>query len=101
MFPNAFSISEDEESGNGGEDGAESADFKKPITTKAATDAAKKYVTVCQARLQPINILHFRFSATLGESTWPNRRNIGLAGFQVSATSSLICDCRNSCCWLA
>lgn len=42
MFPNAFSISEDEESGNGGEDGAESADFKKPITTKAATDAAKK-----------------------------------------------------------
>ncbi|KAH8415479.1 hypothetical protein KR222_000784 [Zaprionus bogoriensis] len=43
MFPNAFSISEDEESGNGGEDGAESVDFKKPITTKAATDAAKNY----------------------------------------------------------
>jgi len=42
MFPNAFSISEDEEVGNGGEDGAECTDFKKPITTKAATDAAKK-----------------------------------------------------------
>ncbi|KAL7733994.1 hypothetical protein ACLKA6_011688 [Drosophila palustris] len=43
MFPNAFSISEDEEVGNGAEDGAECTDFKKPITTKAATDAAKNY----------------------------------------------------------
>ncbi|EDW70209.1 protein phosphatase methylesterase 1 [Drosophila virilis] len=43
MFPNAFSISEDEEVGNAGEDGAESVDFKKPTTTKAATDAAKNY----------------------------------------------------------
>lgn len=57
MFPNAFSISEDEESGNGGEDGAESADFKKPITTKAATDAAKKYVAMCQARRTLTNVL--------------------------------------------
>lgn len=46
MFPNAFSISEDEEVGNTGEEGAESVDFKKPTTTKAATDAAKKYVFV-------------------------------------------------------
>ncbi|XP_017860790.1 PREDICTED: protein phosphatase methylesterase 1, partial [Drosophila arizonae] len=43
MFPNAFSISEDEEVGNAGEEGAESVDFKKPMTTKAATDAAKNY----------------------------------------------------------
>ncbi|EDW19513.1 protein phosphatase methylesterase 1 [Drosophila mojavensis] len=43
MFPNAFSISEDEEVGNTGEEGAESVDFKKPMTTKAATDAAKNY----------------------------------------------------------
>jgi len=45
MFPNAFSISEDEEVGNGAEDGAESTDFKKPITTKDANEAAKKLVS--------------------------------------------------------
>lgn len=43
MFPNAFSISEDEEVGNGAEDGAEGTDFKKPITTKEANEAAKNY----------------------------------------------------------
>ncbi|EDV96911.1 protein phosphatase methylesterase 1 [Drosophila grimshawi] len=43
MFPNAFSISEDEEVGNGGEEGAEGTEFKKPITTKAAMEAAKNY----------------------------------------------------------
>ncbi|XP_017840598.2 protein phosphatase methylesterase 1 [Drosophila busckii] len=42
MFPNAFSISEDEES-PAGDEGATGEDFKKPITTKAATDAAKNY----------------------------------------------------------
>jgi len=52
MFPNPFSISEDEESSPPGDDaadgtgesGAAGADFKKPITTKSMTEAAKKYI---------------------------------------------------------
>lgn len=49
MFPNPFSISEDEEVSPPGDetpetssDNSAGADFKKPITTKSATEAAKK-----------------------------------------------------------
>nr|NP_001261609.1 uncharacterized protein Dmel_CG5068, isoform B [Drosophila melanogaster]NP_648277.3 uncharacterized protein Dmel_CG5068, isoform A [Drosophila melanogaster]ACL90756.1 CG5068-PA [synthetic construct]AAF50336.2 uncharacterized protein Dmel_CG5068, isoform A [Drosophila melanogaster]AAL29088.1 LP02515p [Drosophila melanogaster]AGB94304.1 uncharacterized protein Dmel_CG5068, isoform B [Drosophila melanogaster] len=51
MFPNPFSISEDEESSPPGDDAADGssesaaagADFKKPNTTKSTTEAAKNY----------------------------------------------------------